>query len=173
MRAHALAGVTLAGVTALIGVFIAASVAACTAERHPPARPLLVPQTAAWAGGADGGAWIDCWRASDVEHAKDNAPHTDLDDRFDCRVYDEGGGIQMKARFRMMDVERGPSGAQTLKPTADPRRTLRYGGWDGCRILVDDSGNNNTHPDAANRARVMLPEKALTCAEGRCSEHCA
>ncbi len=135
--------------------------ASCHAA-HPQHRPLAVPSTAAWAGGANGGAWVDCWRVSDEERAEAKAsgqspPVTDpaLDAAFDCRVFDARGAIQQKARFRLLDVD----DAHALHPAADPRRVMQYRGWDGCRVLLEGE-------------RVLVPEKKTACANGVCTDRC-
>lgn len=131
-----------------------AAVTACEEVKVPP-RPLVVPSTAAYAGGADGGAWIDCWRASDVEKQKDGLPHDELVDRFDCRVFTPRGAIEKNARFRLLDV----GADKVLRPAADPRRVLQFEGWDGCAIH-------------ALPARVLVDEKALACTATNCTARC-
>lgn len=147
-------------IASLVFVFSACT-SACTTEHKPPPRPLLVPQTAAWAGGADGGAWVDCWRASDVEPHKDGQPHQEppaqslFEDRFDCRIFDERGAIQRNARFRLLDVTAG----KVLKPASDPHRVLQFSGWDGCQLH-------------ALPTRVLVDEKALQCTPEGCVTRC-
>jgi hypothetical protein len=48
-----------------------------------PPRPALVPKEAVWAGGADGGAWIDCARMS-------KEPWGPV---FQCTIFDDAGGL--------------------------------------------------------------------------------
>ena len=149
---------------AFVDVFVLVNVivvGACTPDHKPPPRPLLVPQTAAWAGGADGGAWVDCWRASDVERQKDGQTHQEppdrslFEDRFDCRIFDERGAIQRNARFRLLDVTAG----KVLTAASDPHRVLQFSGWDGCQLH-------------AVPARVLVDEKALQCTPEGCVTRC-
>lgn len=114
-----------------------------------------MPSSSAWAGGADGGTWIDCWRASDVLRAKDGAAHAELDARFDCSLYDERGAIQRKGRFRMLDVD----DAGALHPAADARRIIRFDAYDGCRVLLSDK-------------RVLTLEQYTSCSDVLCTNHC-
>lgn len=62
-------------------VMILAAGLACCANLAPPPRPAAVPPSAVWAGGADGGSWIDCrWTTKEPVIA------------YDCRVYDDPSG---------------------------------------------------------------------------------
>lgn len=128
-------------------------VLACTPSPSAPPRPLAVPSTAAWAGGADGGAWVDCWRVADVLRQHDGAAHPELDDRFDCTIHSERGTIDAKGRYRLLDVEDGLA----LRPAREPRRVLRFTGWDGCRLHADPN-------------RVLVHDAKVQCAGGLCTD---
>ena len=112
---------------------------ACTPTPKAPRRPFGVPKTAAWAGGADGGAWIDCWRVSDVLRAEereahaDVQAHADMDAHFDCSIFAAEGAIAKRGRFTLDDVVDGG-----MRVTATPRRVMQYDAWDGVRILLSD-----------------------------------
>jgi hypothetical protein len=137
----------------VIGAWLLALAGACRDIPRPPPRPLGVPRTAAWARGLDGAqpAWVDCWRRSDVEQARDRKPHPELDDRFDCEVFDERGAIQRKGAFRLLDEEADG----TLVPVRDPRALLSFRGWRGDRLELGP-------------ARVLVAERSLRCAAERC-----
>ncbi len=82
----------------------------------PPERPENVPVTAIWAGGRDGGAFIECLRAIETNHC------------FDCVVYfDYSGDIWMREIFCPDE------GAITI----DSLRKV-YGGYDGIWISLKD-----------------------------------
>lgn len=47
-------------IACLVGAFLLGACRDMTMEEFEPERPPSVPETATWAGGADGGAWIEC-----------------------------------------------------------------------------------------------------------------
>ncbi len=66
---------------------------ACS-RNSPPPRPSAVPATAVWAGGVDGGAWIDC----SVDSLRNVNP---------CTVYHEKTGeIWAKGAYLLRDAQR-------------------------------------------------------------------
>ncbi len=83
---------------------------------HAPARPAGVPRSAVWAGGVDGGAFVDC---SPSQNGEPNS----------CSVYRDGtGGVYSSGRFVVEGTRRGI--------TADK---LQYAGApDGTRIFLKD-----------------------------------
>src|SRR5882724_5428005 len=81
-----------------------------------PSKPSKVPVAAVWAGGPDGGAFIDCRPASEAHE-------------YDCRIYnDHTGDLWDSGRYRLSS----PS------PAFDPRQGESYDGFDGERILLRD-----------------------------------
>jgi len=96
----------------LVCVFCGLMLTYC--EPSPPKRPSTVPASAVWAGGADGGDWIDC-RAG-----RDSNP---------CTVYnDQTGEVELAGEFILED---------TRQPV--PLGDLQYaGGTDGERIYLKD-----------------------------------
>ena len=142
-------------VTAVAVVVLGCVLVGCDDARRPPPRPLIVPRTAAWARGGDGGAaaWIDCWRRSDVEQARDHQPHPDLDDRFDCDVFDDRGAIQQRGAFRLLDSATDG----TLTTATQPRAPLQFRGVRDRRIDV-------------GTGRVLVEERSLSCDAARCVE---
>jgi hypothetical protein len=80
---------------------------------RPPERPAKVPPSAVWAGGADGGSWIDC------------APiPTGSPDVYSCTVYlDPTGDAEVWGTFR-------------LHGRASP--PLHFSGFDGDTIYLAD-----------------------------------
>jgi hypothetical protein len=83
---------------------------------HAPARPEGVPRSAVWAGGVDGGAFVDCAPSHNGE------PNP-------CTVYDDGtGGVYRSGTFVEEETGRGL--------TADK---LQYAGSpDGTRIFLKE-----------------------------------
>jgi hypothetical protein len=53
---------------------------ACGEEVTAPKRPAIVPATAVWAGGSDGGAWLDCTAIEPTSK------------RYRCTTYEENAG---------------------------------------------------------------------------------
>jgi hypothetical protein len=154
------AAVSLAG--SLVGCLVigldvggASVFLACDDATRPPPRPLVVPATAAWAPGVDGAgaAWIDCWRRADIEAARDHTPHPELDDRFDCDVFDDRGAIQQRGAFRLLDV--ADDGSWTT--AREPRALLRFRAVRDRRI---DAGPGH----------ALVDERVLACASDRCVE---
>jgi hypothetical protein len=78
----------------------------CTTRPEIPPRPSSVPKSATWAGGADGGAWIDC---------------KGVGENFRCVIYnDRSGEVWARGEYELQ-----PRGAD---------RSLTYGGFDGDTI---------------------------------------
>jgi len=106
---------------------------------EPRRRPSAVPASAVWAGGADGGAYIDCTPSQKGE------PNT-------CTVYNDGtGDIWMSGGFALSD-HRGASSAQ-----------LKYSGADGESILLQD--NLVLSPTPTPRP-ASVPESSLLAENG-------
>jgi hypothetical protein len=92
-----------------------APIVGCTPRVEPPPRPSSVSQSAIWAGGADGGAFIDC---------RVNADGSDS-----CAVYNDfTGQIWMRDRVYVL---KGQSRGAT-------RDELVYSGADGERIFLSN-----------------------------------
>ena len=90
----------------------ATSIVACTSKIDSPPRPVGVPQSATWAGGADGGAFIDC---------RVNADASDT-----CKVYNDfTGQIWMSGIYVLKGQQRGAT-----------REELVYLGADGEEIFL-------------------------------------
>jgi hypothetical protein len=95
-------------------MLLALALTACTSKPVAPNRPLPVPNAAVWAGGVDGGSFIEC----DIDTER-NVNR--------CLVYDDhtgdvaGGGF-----FRLSDLNR-----------AARRDELQYRFFDGDRIYVE------------------------------------
>jgi hypothetical protein len=83
----------------LISLFTLAMWSACgrfSREDIPRVRAVNVPAGTVWAGGSDGGSYIDC------------SPQ-DTDGTNPCTVYDEStADIWMSGRFIVIDVEQAP-----------------------------------------------------------------
>jgi hypothetical protein len=88
---------------------------ACEKVEMPPPRPTNVPEEAVWAGGEDGGAWIDC--SLDIEKGANF-----------CTVYfDRDGDVWARTHFVLRD-----SG------TGLPKSELTYSGFDGLVIYLSE-----------------------------------
>ena len=82
------------------------SLTACTSDVKPPVRPTRVPLSAVWAGGLDGGAFIDC--------------RVRTDGLNDCTVYnDYSGDVWMQGTFQLKGLARGASDAELHYSFAD------------------------------------------------------
>lgn len=90
---------------------------ACSSKVAPPPRPTGVPQSAVWAGGADGGAFIDC--------------RVNTDGSDSCAVYNDfTGEIYMRDAIYIL---KGQSRGAT-------QEELVYLGADGERIFLANGG---------------------------------
>lgn len=82
------------------------SIVACTSKIDPPPHPVGVPQSAIWAGGADGGAFIDC---------RVNADGSDT-----CKVYNDfTGQIWMSGIYVLKGQKRGATREELVPVFAD------------------------------------------------------
>ena len=97
----------------LILVVLSVSMASCRGSYETPARPTGVPPSAAWAGGADGGAWIEC--------TVNNQKNSNY-----CTIYwHNTGEIVSKGHFRLRGVGNAAKEAQ-----------LSYEAFDGTSIYL-------------------------------------
>lgn len=95
----------------------------------PKHRPSRVPRYALWAGGADGGSYIDChyMRESDDD---------------DCTIYNDfTGDIEVSGRFVLQGRARG------AKPGE-----LRYRFFDGSSIVLDLPPEDGKLPSLVRKA---------------------
>lgn len=77
----------------------------------PPPRPPLVPPSAVWAGGVDGGSWVRCTKAEPAV--------------YDCTVWDDYvGSTRAAGLFRLVQSAAGGDSA------------LTYSGFDGTTIYL-------------------------------------
>jgi hypothetical protein len=90
-----------------------------------PMRPKAVAGSAVWAGGPDGGAWIDC-----APSAKE--PYLE----YTCTTYHETGGVWSSGEFIV--AERRHDGTFDFPSGLMPPRIQRYEDYDGRRIYVSD-----------------------------------
>jgi hypothetical protein len=105
----------LAAVVCLLG-------AACgETEVVAPPRPASVPTAAVWAGGADGGAWLDCVA---VQRA-----HS----RYRCTVYnDYGGSVWADGEYVLRSVRWDDQKKKALFGAVNEAPTvLQYSSFDG------------------------------------------
>jgi hypothetical protein len=80
--------------------------------KYPPDRPRAVPESAKWAGGWDGGSWIDCSLLAKGAYNY-------------CQIFDEGGSLLYASNYRLRNLNRAA--------VADE---LRYRYVDGTTILL-------------------------------------
>jgi hypothetical protein len=105
---------------------------AVTCDVSPPEAPPRapgVPQDAVWAGGPDGGAWIEC----------DRSPASR--ERYSCTTYHEDNGeIWARGDFVLRRVEYDPAKSTpsyvAVSPLTGP---LDYDGFDGATIILGDN----------------------------------
>ena len=90
-----------------------------------PARPNSLPSTAVWAGGADGGAWIDC-------HPIAKEPHAE----YECTTYQESGVIWSSGHFIV--AERRDNRYEYPAAVVFPQAPSRYEWYDGRQICVQE-----------------------------------
>lgn len=97
------------------------SLVGCQAKVAAPPRPATVPASASWAGGADGGAWINC---------------TPLDTgRFACVVFDDDRGtVWARGEYLLQ----GPASATS-------QTTRQYRSFNG--VQIDLVGGQALVPD--------------------------
>jgi len=87
--------VKLIGITVLVlgAIVVALILLGFEIETYPPKRPVGLPSSAEWAGGRDGGAWIDCEKTNESLGS------------YRCSVYNETGlSILDSAPYRMFSV---------------------------------------------------------------------
>lgn len=88
---------------------VVCAVVACQAKA--PQRPAKVPASAVWAGGTDGGSWIDC--------ARENGDTT-----YSCTVYNDfSGNVEAHGKYQLHGVSAAPA-------------RLNFTGFDGEVILL-------------------------------------
>ena len=93
----------------------------------PPPRPNNVPAKAIWAGGPDGGAWIQCSPLS-------------AEWEFSCIVYRDGGELWAKRTYYLRHIywDKAQNKAIYSLPQNRPSQ-LEYSWFDGDEILLTDS----------------------------------
>jgi len=65
---------------------------------YPPTRPSVVPIAAVWAGGLDGGGWVNC--------------SSDLVEYNVCTIWDEEGRTRGPAHYTLKDARRAATMAE-------------------------------------------------------------
>lgn len=106
----------------LITAVVCLVAAACGEGRvSAPARPASVPATAVWAGGADGGAWLDCV-------ALERTPN-----RYRCTAYeDHAGSVWAEGEYVLRSVHWQEAKKKALfEPVGQPPSVLQYSAFDG------------------------------------------
>ena len=110
----------------------------CKRTPSVPQRPVNVPQSAIWAGGRDGGAFIDCTPST----------HTN----YLCSVFnDVTGDVWMSGKF----VVEGRASSGLVQPS-------EYSGFDGQRILLY---SGSMVPTDASRP-PGVPDRAVLAENG-------
>lgn len=78
--------------------------------------------TAVWAGGADGGAWVDCGMST-------KEPNT----TYNCKVFSERGDVLSSDSYALV-VKPG----SVYRPEQGPFHSIRPSFFDGCVIGLTD-----------------------------------
>ena len=105
-------------ITAVVCLFVAA----CDEGRvSAPARPAIIPATAVWAGGGDGGAWLDCV-------ALERTPN-----RYRCTTYeDHAGSVWAEGEYVLRSAHWDQAAKKALyKPVEQMPTALQYSSFDG------------------------------------------
>ncbi len=116
----------------LIGVLLS--------SQHAPVRPSVVPASAVWAGGADGGVFIDC---SPSRRGEPNP----------CTVYNDGNGdVYMSGKYVLKGQERGATAEE-----------LKFEAADGSRIYLEHGLTLSPLPPSRP---TSIPKAALLAENG-------
>jgi len=138
MERRSKASVKLAFLLAAVLILLCGALLGCNRD-EPRAKPSAVPASAVWAGGPDGGAYIDCGPS---QKGEPNA----------CTVYHDGTGeVWGSGRF-VLPGQRGASAAQ-----------LKYSGADGVSIFL--RGDLMLSPAQTPRP-ASVPESAQLAENG-------
>lgn len=117
----------------------------------PPDRPTSVPADAVWAGGSDGGAWIDCGMST-------KEPLT----TFWCSVFHENGDVWVE-RGSFALVERTPAGYELIEGPFHSAHPIRFDGevidLRGSRLLIPEEWVQRVGYDVKSW-RVVRPSSA-------------
>ena len=87
-------GLTVSPSTKLLGFAAAVLLWACHGSQ-PPDRPAAVPVSAEWAGGPEGGAWINCSMATKEPTVS-----------YDCSLFNEDGTVWAQGIFILVSALR-------------------------------------------------------------------
>jgi hypothetical protein len=115
------------------GISLTAAIAWCAfaacSRIEPPAHPASVPGSAVWAGGSDGGAWIDCRLAYKEPYVA-----------YTCNLFQDVGRPLASGTYVLADV-RYERGKPVYQPTGSLTRAdvSRYEAFDGVSVLFHGS----------------------------------
>lgn len=110
---------------------------ACTEQMNQPERPRKVPNTALWAGGADGGAWFLC------KDVIDKPLH------YDCTIYNDfTGDIGSQGRFILRGYTWNEEKKRATYHVVEPLKELSFRFYDGEKIYLNES-------------RILLPDGVI------------
>jgi hypothetical protein len=97
--------------------------------RNAPERPSAVPSSAVWAGGADGGAWIDCRFASKEPHVE-----------YACKIFGDGGRPWASGTYVLADGHYNQGRiTYELAGTVARAKPSQFEGFDGVTISLTGS----------------------------------
>ena len=96
----------------------------CATTAAPP-RPQGVPTSAVWAGGADGGAWIQCKPVAKEPHL-----------HYDCTVYFESGSVWVSGGFVVAERK---SGKDEFPGGYWPPEIRSFNSFDGRTIYLSET----------------------------------
>jgi len=108
----------------VFGIVIALLASGCTTARTPE-RPSSVSSSAVWAGGVDGGAWIDCDPAAKEPHLE-----------YACVVYTDSGDVWASGSYIV--AERRDGSLELSGGGLFPPRIHSYDFFNGEHIAVTD-----------------------------------
>jgi hypothetical protein len=98
-------------------ILIAIFFAACSSE---PDRPSRIPTDAIWAGGSDGGAWVQCGQTTKEPYAA-----------FDCVTFHENGSVWGRGHFI-----HATNSAAGFVPIGAPFPRINFQAYDGSIIYL-------------------------------------
>lgn len=129
----------------VLGLLAAVLAWSCSAQ---PSRPPSVPDQAVWAGGADGGAWVDCGMST-------KEPLT----TFQCSVFRKRGDIWIDGRSFAL-VDQVPGGYELLEGPFHRIHPISFDGdvidVRGSRLLIPEEWVQRVGYDTQNW-RVVRP----------------
>ena len=112
----------------ILFAFFLTSIVACKGSLTPPPRPHSVPLDAVWAGGAEGGSWIQCVLAKPQDAV------------YQCKVWEDyEGSVNAQGSFILRKYQWEKNLGKASYQKINPPQTLRFDFYDGFGIYLKDS----------------------------------